>query len=75
MSIGFDWSDGDFENSPSGFEDEYDEWGNRIDWIDGFQFIDVDKALAQEKAFEQKLKHLSELSPAKKAKLRKSLGM
>jgi len=58
-----------------GFEIEYDEWGNEVEWIDGFRYIDVDRATAAEKEFEDELKYLSELSPSEKARLRKQWGM
>jgi len=61
----------EFEN----FEIEYDEWGNEIEWIDGFRFVDVDGVTSAEKEFEEELKYLSELSPSEKARLRKQWGM
>ena len=59
--IPIDYSDGDIELYPY-FEDEYDEWGNRIDWIDGFQFVDLDKQVEQERDFERHIKNLSKKS-------------
>jgi hypothetical protein len=52
--IPVDFSDGDIEFYPY-WENEYDEWGNKVEWIDGFQYIDVDKVIDEERAFNRKL--------------------
>ena len=59
----------------SDFEIEFDEWGNEIEWIDGFRYVDIDGVTAAEKEFEDELKYLSNLSPSEKARLRKQWGM
>jgi hypothetical protein len=60
-----------FEN----LETEYDEWGNEIEWIDGFRYVDIDNVTSAEKEFEEELKYLSELPPSEKARLRKQWKM
>jgi hypothetical protein len=62
-------------DSSIGVEPEFDEWGNEIEIIDGFPYVDQDKVIAEEKEFDSYLKYLSELSPKEKARLRKKWGM
>lgn len=57
--IAVDYTDGDIELYPYS-EDEYDEWGNKIEWIDGFQYVDVDKVIDAEHRFERRLKLIAE---------------
>ena len=58
MPIPVDYSDGDIELYPF-FEEEYDEWGNEIEWIDGFQYVDIDKVIDAEKRFNRRLRAIN----------------
>ena len=44
--------------NPTGFETEYDEWGNKTSWIGGFEYIDTDKQRNDESKFNKRLKAL-----------------
>jgi len=43
---------------PTGFEIEQDEWGNEISWINGLQYVDVDKQRRAENEFQARLRSL-----------------
>lgn len=58
MPIPVDYSDGDIELYPF-FEDEYDEWGNPVEWIDGFQCVDIDRVIDAERRFERRLRAIN----------------
>ena len=44
---------------PDYFEFELDEWGNEIEPIDGFNYVDVDRITACEKHFERRLRAIN----------------
>jgi len=54
---------------------EFDEWGNQVEVVNEFNYVDMDAVIACEKSFERKLRWLSNLSPQEKAKRRKACGM
>jgi len=52
------------DNDDSGYiddliETEYDEWGNEIENIDGFSYVDIDKQINKEKAFDRRLEAIN----------------
>ncbi len=74
--IGVPQSDDDEDYDHWGtMDEEYDEWGNRIETIDGFNYVDIDRVIDQERQFNRHLRALSNMPEAAKAKYRKKLHM